>query len=175
MSDNTFTDHVLRILESLLIRLCSSQQSSVKAQLDKMRAECVYLSNESANNMAEIHKDLSHNITQLRDMTKGSAILQLRNSIEDKEVLTEIRMALSKLFLLAKNITLENAVLKVLYFKSMYQRQDSISDPDGGSFRWILEPQVERDFSDQDSRSSGSVRSFHSTSTGSFHSLVEGD
>ena len=96
-----------------------------------MHAESMCLSNENAKHMTEVHKDLSQNIKQLRDMTNRSGESEQRAGIADKQILTESRASLSKLVLLAKNITQENSVLKMLYFKSMYQREDSVEDPDG--------------------------------------------
>ncbi|KAH0545108.1 hypothetical protein FGG08_000720, partial [Glutinoglossum americanum] len=43
-----------------------SQQSSVKAQLDKIHRECLHLSTESANHMAEVHKDLAEDWSTAR-------------------------------------------------------------------------------------------------------------
>jgi hypothetical protein len=140
-----------------------------------MHAECIYLSNESAKHMTEVHKDLSQNIKQLRDMTNRSGESEQRAGIEDKQILTEIRASLSKLVLLAKNITRENSVLKMLYFKSMHQREDSVEDPDGGSFGWILESQVEEDCSEEDSQVVDSANSFRSVSTRSSSNLIEAE
>jgi hypothetical protein len=140
-----------------------------------MHAECMYLSNESAKHMTEVHKDLSQNIKQLRDMTNRSRESEQRAGIEDKQILTEIRASLSKLVLLAKNITRENSVLKMLYFKSMYQREDSVEDPDGGSFGWILGSQVEEDCNEEDSQAFDPANSFRSVSTRSSSNLIEAE
>jgi hypothetical protein len=125
--------------------------------------------------MTEVHKDLSQNIKQLRGMTNRSGESEQRAGIEDKQILTEIRASLSKLVLLAKNITRENSVLKMLYFKSMYQREDSVEDPDGGSFGWILESQVEEDCSEEDSQVVDPANSFRSVSTRSPNNLIEAE
>jgi energy-coupling factor transporter ATP-binding protein EcfA2 len=140
-----------------------------------MHAECMYLSNENAKHMTEVHKDLSQNIKQLRDMTNRSGESEQRAGIEDKQILTEIRASLSKLVLLAKNITRENSVLKKLYFKSMYQREDSVEDPDGGSFGWILGSQVEEDCNEEDSQAFDPANSFRSVSTRSSSNLIEAE
>ncbi|KAH6694283.1 hypothetical protein BKA61DRAFT_662945 [Leptodontidium sp. MPI-SDFR-AT-0119] len=152
-----------------------SQQSSVKAQLDKMHAECMHLANESAKHMTEVHKDLSQNIKQLRDMTSRSGESERRAGIEDKQILTEVRVSLSKLVLLTKNITRENSVLKRLYFQSMYQREDSVEDPDGGSFGWILGSRAEQDCNEEGSQIFDSASSFRSVSTRSSSNLIEAE
>jgi hypothetical protein len=135
----------------------------------------MYLSNESAKHMTEVHKDLSQNIKQLRDMTNRSGESEQSAGVEDKQILSEIRASLSKLVLLAKNITQENSVLKKLYFKSMYQREDSVENPDGGSFGWILGSQVEEDYNDEDSQVVDPANSFRSVSTRSSSNLVDAE
>ena len=140
-----------------------------------MHAECMYLSNENAKHMTEVHKDLSQNIKQLRDVTNRPGESEQRAGIEDKQILTEIRASLSKLVLLAKSITRENSVLKMLYFKSMYQREDSVEDPEGGSFGWILGSQVEEDCNEEDSQVVDPAKSFRSVSTRSSSNLIEAE
>jgi energy-coupling factor transporter ATP-binding protein EcfA2 len=135
----------------------------------------MYLSNENAKHMTEVHKDLSQNIKQLRDMTNPSGESEQRAGIEDKQILTEIRASLSKLVLLAKNITRENSILKMLYFKSMHQRGDSVEDPDSGSFGWILESKVEENCNEEDSQVVDPAKSFRSVSTRSSSNLIEAE
>ncbi|KAI9786501.1 MAG: hypothetical protein M1839_006961 [Geoglossum umbratile] len=116
-----------------------SQQSSVKAQLDKIHEECLHLSSQSASHMAKVHKDLAERIGQLRGTGNCSTGSEGNTSAEDNRILAEIRISLSELVIMANTISRENFFLGKLYFKSINQRENSVENPEGGSFEWMLE------------------------------------
>jgi predicted HAD superfamily Cof-like phosphohydrolase len=118
-----------------MLTACSSgQQSTVKAHIDKLHAECSQWSSESAKNITEAHKDLAQQIKQLQDLVKCSTGSEHKPTVEDNQILTEFRISLSKLAKISNTISPENLRLKRLYFDSMHRREDSVEDPQGGSF-----------------------------------------
>jgi hypothetical protein len=136
------------------------------------------LSSESAKNITEVHKDLAQQIKQLQDMVKCSTGSEHKPTGEDNQILTEIRISLSKLAKISNSISRENLCLKRLYFDSMHRREDSVEDPQGGSFGWMLEGPEDEDESENEEEPLvylQQARSLYSTSSISSSDSTETD
>lgn len=113
--------------------------------------------------MTEVHEDLARRIAQLQDTKNTPAESKLQPSTENTEHLTEIRNSLSKLVVMANTIPRQNILLKKLYFESMHQREDSVEDPQAGSFRWMLGLGDEEDHIRLDSEALRRIDRFNSS------------
>jgi len=111
-------------------------------------------------------------------MVKCSTGSEHKPTGEDNQILTEIRISLSKLAKISNSISRENLCLKRLYFDSMHRREDSVEDPQGGSFGWMLEGPEDEDESENEEEPLvylQQARSLYSTSSISSSDSTETD
>ena len=76
----------------------------------------------------------------------------------------DICSALSTLQSMSRSLSRENQILRRLYFDNLYAREDTITDAESGTFKWILEE-------DEDE----SIYSIGENDGGSFYSTEEDD
>ena len=125
-------------LVTWLIVLVSDQHSSIKYQLDRIEKEGLRLSAESATQFSLVRMGLN-------DMTEGTSVSgNQTNDAERSELanvtgpLAELRSNLSRLSALAESLPRENHILRLLYFDSMYSREDTVADAEARTYAWLL-------------------------------------
>ncbi|CZR70135.1 uncharacterized protein PAC_20036 [Phialocephala subalpina] len=138
----------------LLLRLSlmmQGQQSMIKDHLDNIQQEGVKLSSQSAEQISELRKELASSVQQLR-----AAPLKTADDAAVPQLLAELRDIMAKIEIRPRALPKENAVLRRLYFDTMYSREDNISMAESGTFKWML---GEQDPASSRSSISGSVAS----------------
>ncbi|KAK0646910.1 hypothetical protein B0T16DRAFT_458790 [Cercophora newfieldiana] len=116
------------------------QQYAIREGLDKLQSEGQKASIESAKRL------VSSNILN-----------EAASSNESGETgsgkLAQLRGLLLAIQSIARTLPNENAILGRLYFDSIYLREDSVSDAEEGTFRWIADDRSESDSSASSSKS----------------------
>lgn len=149
-----------QILVRLNFMLCE-QQSSVKVQLDKIQKEGVRMSTETSAQLTCLRQELNQAVKALLE-TKDNA-----RPDEDKKKMysaMDICSALLTLQSMSRSLSRENQILRRLYFDNIYAREDTITDAESGTLKWILEE-------DEDE----SIYSIAENDDGSFYSTEEDD
>ena len=97
----------------------------------------------------ELRKELASSVKQLR-----SEPLKTTGDPAVPQLLAELRGIMAKIEIRARALPRENAVLRRLYFDTMYSREDNISMAESGTFKWML---GEQDAASSRSSTAGSV------------------
>jgi hypothetical protein len=114
------------------------------------------MSTETASQFTSLRKELGQAVQEFLKKSDENIETNRNNESEQVKSLAEIRNSLSRLYVLADSMSRENRILRRLYFKSMYSREDTIANAESGTFAWILE--------NGDDESSHSVRAMSHSS-----------
>ncbi|KXX77768.1 Vegetative incompatibility protein HET-E-1 [Madurella mycetomatis] len=146
----------------LLLRLSFMMgQNAVQTRLDKLQSEGLRLSSESASQLDGIRAELRRILEELRSASSSATAVHpvqqspsagtptetdtgteqpiAKAGATDTDELPRLGNLLNDLQSLAGTLPKENFILSRLYFDSMHQREDSVSDPEYGTFRWIVD------------------------------------
>jgi hypothetical protein len=119
------------------------------------------MSTETSTQLTCLRQELNQAVKELLE-TKDNA----RPNEDKKKIYSsmDICSALSTLQSMSRSLSRENQILRRLYFDNIYAREDTITDAEGGTFKWILEE-------DEDE----SIYSIAENGNGSFYSTEEDD
>ena len=131
----------------------SDQQCSIKVQLDRIEAEGLSFSNESANQLKTLREDILRSVTQLVERTgdKEAHVDLAKPPIERDMDVQEFLSALSTMMV---NVPKENAILQSIFFSTMKLRETSMDSAEAGTFEWMFEEEQELAGSSESSSSS---------------------
>ncbi|KAI1849815.1 hypothetical protein JX266_004764 [Neoarthrinium moseri] len=104
--------------------MTSSQNSALGHHFDDLAKTSLVLKRELGHN-ARLLKQLQASVQQMQSDGEISSIL--------------IKSQISELQKATLNTQQENLLLKGLYFDSLFLREESVSDPEAGTFRWLLD------------------------------------
>ncbi|KAI0123648.1 hypothetical protein BJ170DRAFT_697458 [Xylariales sp. AK1849] len=103
----------------------ASQNSSLRKQLDDMEEGCLKMGRNFDSQNRLIHEKMQALVQQLEDRHDSTSSIELKTSI-------------STLNRLVMDTQLEDSILGALYFDSMFLREDSVYDPEEGTFAWLM-------------------------------------
>ncbi|RYP75781.1 hypothetical protein DL770_007344 [Monosporascus sp. CRB-9-2] len=132
-------DYRAQILTRLTVML-SQDQSSIKLRLDRLQGMALNLSSETATQLSLLRQGILKDAKQLAD---DSAKASLLATDQVRDEIWELRQSLETLFSKMKTLPRENTILQNLFFPSMKLREEAISDPEEGTFNWILKKETE--------------------------------
>lgn len=115
----------------LLTMWASDKQSSIKSQLDAIESEAGEMSSSSAAELKTLREEVIRLLSSPERVPGQSPT----------DPLAGLGEQLQKLQLAAGITERETRILKQLYFKELFYREDSIEDACEGTFEWILEPE----------------------------------
>ncbi|CAJ2503530.1 Uu.00g109240.m01.CDS01 [Anthostomella pinea] len=111
------------IIFRLNIMTCS-QNSSFQYLLAQLQQDCHQMGRDIAKQTDALNQELRALILTLQDDRAPVSIVTLRSTILDLGNLT-------------RTVQRENDILGELYFESMYLRENSVNDPEIGTFEWL--------------------------------------
>ncbi|KAH8804493.1 hypothetical protein F5884DRAFT_754102 [Xylogone sp. PMI_703] len=120
----------------ILLRLTlmlSDQQSSIKAQLNRLEDTGLNLSTESTTQLTKLREDILRAVSQLTQ----------RNENLEETGMQEVRDSLKALSSRISAVPKENIILRELLFASIKLREESIELAEEGTFEWIFEEEKE--------------------------------
>lgn len=122
----------------------SEEQSSVRSRLDEIEERGLQLSGEGLDQLVDVQQA----IQTLEKRVIGEVSEVLRSSDTGRvsslaEIRTGLSALLAKLDAIPKKTTVENAILRRLYFASIDTRVESIADAGFGTFDWLLRDESE--------------------------------
>lgn len=108
--------------------------------MDEIQETGLQLSSESLSKLTTVHQA----IHGLEEKLTGELLQSLRaNETNNSSSLAEIRVSLTsvmaQLSAMPKLNTAENQILRQLYFNSFHSRNETISDAERGTFKWLLD------------------------------------
>lgn len=129
------------------LRFCSNQQSGIKSQLDSMQTVESQSATTTVHKLEDIRNSLATSLATA--LSTHQHIADLRGEIEGERdiisqqttMLNRIRLNLDSLQDLMRVIPLEKRILKHVFYKSMFDREEAIRDAEEGTFAWLLEGQ----------------------------------
>ncbi|KAI1417450.1 hypothetical protein F5Y13DRAFT_202975 [Hypoxylon sp. FL1857] len=95
------------------------------------------------NEFKENHVDLVSRFSDLQDTIKKALSSPANDEFGQFEEIQKIKSALDTLLGLSQSPSPEVRVLRQLYFKSMYAREDSVRNAECDTFKWIIDKEGE--------------------------------
>jgi hypothetical protein len=121
----------------------SDQQYSIKLQLDRLEAEGLSLSSESAAQLTKIRKDILKDVTQLMEK-RGNQEKRAEADTVLMDGIFEVQQSLKALSSIMAAVPKENIILQSIFFSSMNLREESMDSAEDGTFEWIFKEEKER-------------------------------
>jgi hypothetical protein len=147
---------------------CSNKQSSIQSKLDSIQSKASDVSSSSATEFAHLRQAVADVFKAVQEKSgHGTSSPSSSGSDSDTEdeggldsgdvlfqSMEEVLARLDKLQQATGDIPKETRILEHLHFDNIRAREKGISDPDGGTFQWILATQ-------DDSRLPGQLMTKH--------------
>ena len=128
-----FYSHISSLL---LIRGPSEQQSLIKSKLNKIEADGIRSSTSAENDLRNIQEAIRNLKQQL--LSKLSNAFQLDSNVQSDQLLAQISSTLSSILsglsALPTTLTIEETILRRLYFPTITARIKSIANAGFGTF-----------------------------------------
>ncbi|KAK6514665.1 hypothetical protein TWF281_004862 [Arthrobotrys megalospora] len=158
---------------AFIVAFCSifrkSDTDKLKTQLDGYRSEilvrlsmiikyvamCIQTLVQITSLGGQVHENNTKLVAQFKGVrdnlsnSVGNRLGNLTSEVQSK--INALQISLDTLLGSSLPPTPEIRVLRQLYFSSMFSREDSIREPDSGTFKWILDKDYRfEDYADQD-------------------------
>ncbi|ROV89580.1 hypothetical protein VMCG_09930 [Cytospora schulzeri] len=138
-----YTSQITLAIDTLLL----DQQSGIKSQLDSMQSVESQSATTTIQELKDIRKSLrtllqTAMITQ-QDISglRGQAQTGIDIISQHAAILSRIRLSLDSLKDLMQVIPVEKRILRYIFHKSMFDREEAIHDAEDGTCSWLLEGQ----------------------------------
>ncbi|KAM7186766.1 hypothetical protein V8F33_011609 [Rhypophila sp. PSN 637] len=112
------------------------EASNVKSKLSQLEDTMSNISGETATRLSLLREDMLKNVKRLLD-DSSTTFISATGMVKDE--LWELRQSLEPMALKMKTLPRENAILQNIFFSAINLREESIRDPETGTFGWIFE------------------------------------